>query len=60
MSTPVLICPFISMPYRTVGKTLSEQLFHLNWCSIPENRQLATPVHPRAVMSNRRIPDGYK
>lgn len=58
MINPVYFCLVISISYDHIGNTLSEQSFHLFWCSIPEYGILSVPVHPRVQLTRMEVPDG--
>lgn len=60
MSTSVLFCPLLSIPYCAVGKMLSKQLFHVFCDSLPEYAVLSVPVHPSTKLTLMEIPDEYK
>ncbi len=57
MPTLVLFCPVISISYKYIGNTLSQQSFHVFRCSIPENGILSVSVHPRIQLTNMEVPD---
>ena len=57
MSTAVHFCPLFSMSYRSIGNTLSQQLFHLLCASIPEMNILSPDDHPSPSLPINRFPD---
>jgi hypothetical protein len=57
MTISVNFCPLFSIAYQLLGKTLSQQSFHVFRCSIPEYGILSVPVHPRVKLTSMEIPD---
>jgi hypothetical protein len=57
MSIPDQFCPVISIGYKFIGNTLSQQSFHLFYVSIPDIIILSPDDHPSPNLSINSVPD---